>query len=62
MSITGSTRMQATTIQLCVMLTVLEMVLRDLMAELHPDRRRRQPPACADGDRHCGPMMCPPSS
>ena len=28
--------MQATTIQLCVMLTVLEMVLRDLMAELEP--------------------------
>lgn len=36
MSITGSTRMQATTIQLCVMLTVLEMVLRDLMKELEP--------------------------
>jgi N-acetylmuramic acid 6-phosphate etherase len=36
MAITGSTRMQATTIQLCVMLTVLEMVLRDLMAELEP--------------------------
>src|ERR1035438_6200087 len=34
MSITGSTRMQATTIQLCVLLTVLEMVLRDLMKEL----------------------------
>jgi N-acetylmuramic acid 6-phosphate etherase len=37
MSITGSTRMQATTIQLCVMLTVLEMVLRDLMRELTPN-------------------------
>jgi N-acetylmuramic acid 6-phosphate etherase len=36
MAITGSTRMQATTIQLCVMLTVLEMVLRDLMKELEP--------------------------
>ena len=36
MSITGSTRMQATTIQLCVMVTVLEMVLRDLMKELEP--------------------------
>lgn len=36
MAITGSTRMQATTIQLCVLLTVLEMVLRDLMAELYP--------------------------
>ena len=31
MSITGSTRMQATTIQLCVVLTVLEMVVRDLL-------------------------------
>jgi N-acetylmuramic acid 6-phosphate etherase len=28
--------MQATTIQLCVMLTVMEMVLRDLLAELEP--------------------------
>src|SRR3989440_4303765 len=36
MAITGSTRMQATTIQLCVLLTVLEMVLRDLMKELEP--------------------------
>jgi len=31
MAITGSTRMQATSIQLCVMLTVLEMVVRDLV-------------------------------
>lgn len=30
MSITGSTRMQATTIQLCVLLTVLEMAVRKL--------------------------------
>ena len=29
MAITGSTRMQATSIQLCVLLTVLEMVVRD---------------------------------
>src|SRR5437016_3666421 len=36
MAITGSTRMQATTIQLCVLLTVLEMALRDLMGELEP--------------------------
>lgn len=36
MAITGSTRMQATTIQLCVVLTILEMVLRDLMKELEP--------------------------
>jgi N-acetylmuramic acid 6-phosphate etherase len=36
MAITGSTRMQATSIQLCVMLTVLEMVVRDLMKELDP--------------------------
>jgi N-acetylmuramic acid 6-phosphate etherase len=33
MSITGSTRMQATSIQLCVMLTILEMVARELMQE-----------------------------
>jgi N-acetylmuramic acid 6-phosphate etherase len=31
MSITGSTRMQATSIQLCVLLTVLEMVARELL-------------------------------
>ncbi len=31
MAITGSTRMQATTIQLCVLLTVLEMVVRDML-------------------------------
>mgnify|MGYP005836127033 CR=1 FL=1 len=37
MAITGSTRMQATTIQLCVMLTVLEMAARDLMRGLAPD-------------------------
>jgi N-acetylmuramic acid 6-phosphate etherase len=30
MAITGSTRMQATSIQLCVLLTVLELVIRDL--------------------------------
>jgi N-acetylmuramic acid 6-phosphate etherase len=37
MAITGSTRMQATTIQLAVLLTVLEMVLRELMRELEPN-------------------------
>ncbi len=31
MAITGSTRMQATSIQLCVMLTILEMLVRDLL-------------------------------
>ena len=46
MAITGSTRMQATTIQLCVLLTVLEMVLRDLMKE--PGRARLlTSPACS---------------
>ena len=38
MAITGSTRMQATTIQLCVMLTLLEMVIRDLLNDLSPFR------------------------
>jgi N-acetylmuramic acid 6-phosphate etherase len=36
MAITGSTRMQATTIQLSVLLMVLEMVLRELCKELEP--------------------------
>jgi N-acetylmuramic acid 6-phosphate etherase len=36
MAITGSTRMQATTIQLCVLLTVLEIVIRQLMQKLEP--------------------------
>lgn len=36
MAITGSTRMQATTIQLCVLGTVLEMVLEELLKELDP--------------------------
>jgi len=36
MAITGSTRMQATTIQLAVLLTVLEMVFRELLNELNP--------------------------
>jgi len=36
MGITGSTRMQATTSELAVLLTVLEMVLRKLMQELEP--------------------------
>src|SRR5689334_14375043 len=40
MAITGSTRMQATTIQLCVLLTVLEIVLRELMKELEPSGPR----------------------
>jgi N-acetylmuramic acid 6-phosphate etherase len=45
MAITGSTRMQATTIQLCVMLTVLELVLRDLAATLEPEGPCARPAA-----------------
>jgi N-acetylmuramic acid 6-phosphate etherase len=37
MAITGSTRMQATTIQLCVLLTILEMVARDILRGLSPE-------------------------
>jgi len=37
MAVAGSTRMQATSIQLCVMLTVLEMVVRELINR-SPDR------------------------
>lgn len=40
MAITGSTRMQATSIQLCVLLTILEMVLRDLLRKLRPEAAR----------------------
>ncbi len=36
MAITGSTRMQATTIQLCVLVTVMEMAVRELMHKLDP--------------------------
>src|SRR6185436_14020004 len=36
MAITGSTRMQATTIQLCVLLTVLETVVRELVDDHAP--------------------------
>lgn len=36
MAITGSTRMQATSIQLSVLLTVLEMVVRELLPEVVP--------------------------
>ena len=36
MAITGSTRMQATTIQLCVLLTVMEMVIWDLCKDPPP--------------------------
>ena len=37
MSITGSTRMQATSIQLCVMLAVLEIVARELLGQNSAD-------------------------
>ncbi len=36
MAITGSTRMQATTIQFCVLVTVLEIVIRKVMKKLEP--------------------------
>ena len=39
MAITGSTRMQATTIQLCVLLSILEIVVRELMREMAPSGR-----------------------
>ena len=45
MAITGSTRMQATTIQLCVLLTVLEMVVRELLKELDPTAASLPEPA-----------------
>lgn len=47
MAITGSTRMQATSIQLCVLLTVLEFVIRRLLREtaLADDHQHSVPPA-----------------
>jgi N-acetylmuramic acid 6-phosphate etherase len=50
MGITGSTRMQATTIQLAVLLTVLEMVLRELMRELEPRSACALDPAAVPAD------------
>ena len=50
MAITGSTRMQATTIQLCVLLTVLEMVVRELMKELEPNGPCALDPASAPSE------------
>lgn len=44
MAISGSTRMQATTIQLCVLLTVMEMVVRRLLADLDMDAALGLPP------------------
>ncbi|MBN2505239.1 MAG: hypothetical protein JXQ71_00955 [Verrucomicrobia bacterium] len=49
MAITGSTRMQATSIQLAVVLTVLEMVLRGLMARLEPAGPCALDPAAVPG-------------
>ena len=49
MAITGSTRMQATTIQLCVLLTVLEMVLQHRMRELEPGVASRPDPELVPG-------------
>ena len=56
MAITGSTRMQATSIELLAMLTVLEMALRDVLAhagEAEPDvgPSSRVPEAMRDGLR-----------
>jgi N-acetylmuramic acid 6-phosphate etherase len=50
MAITGSTRMQATTIQLAVLLTVLEMVFRELLNELSPSGSPVPDPADIPGE------------
>lgn len=42
MAITGSTRMQATTIQLCVLLTILEYVVRTLVRDIAPAAKVEQ--------------------
>lgn len=43
MAITGSTRMQATSIQLAVMLTVLEIAVRELRGGANPEESKRVP-------------------
>ena len=50
MSITGSTRMQATTIQLSVLLTILEMTLRELLGQLEPGGPCALDPATVPND------------
>src|SRR5207249_488326 len=50
MAITGSTRMQATTIQLAVLVTVLEMTLRALLSELEPGGPRALDAAAVPND------------
>jgi N-acetylmuramic acid 6-phosphate etherase len=55
MSITGSTRMQATSIQLCVMLTVLEIVARELVAGWGERPREPLPPKVQSGSRGRSP-------
>jgi len=53
MAVAGSTRMQATSIQLCVMLTILEMAVRELA--VNPGIA----PASENGGRGGGPDTCP---
>ena len=47
MAVTGSTRMQATSIELLAMLTVVEMALRDILDRSRSERARRRPVGCA---------------
>ena len=56
MAITGSTRMQATTIQLCVLLTILEMVVQELVRESGRDALPR-----ARTDRQVNPAANVPA-
>ena len=63
MAITGSTRMQATSIELLALLTVLEMVLRELLGRAGADARRSRPAADApaemrDGARRAARASC----
>lgn len=53
MGITGSTRMQATSIELAVMVTVLELVVRELVLDCD-GKRSATPPSDARGDSQSG--------
>jgi len=55
MSITGSTRMQATSIQLCVLLTVMETVVRELVGEGAESPGRPDSVSAGEGRQACTP-------
>jgi N-acetylmuramic acid 6-phosphate etherase len=60
MAITGSTRMQATSIQLAVMLTVLEIAVRELRGGANPEESKRVPEQFLKALREAHNSLCAP--